>query len=124
MTAGKLQPLGKDDLRQAGPCRLEARLGRGGTGAVFLGRTRAGRAVAMKVIGPQLAEDEGFRRRLANELDALGRVTGTGLLETVAADPTADRPNSPLNLGFTCPPHHACSCTSVCTVSTRWEYGG
>lgn len=59
---------------------------------MFLGRTRSGRAVAVKVIAPQLAEDEAFRRRLTEELDALGRVTGTGLLETVAADPAANRP--------------------------------
>ncbi|WP_371627509.1 protein kinase [Streptomyces sp. NBC_01116] len=92
MSSGTGQSLGADDPRQAGPYRLEARLGQGGTGAVFLGRARSGRAVAVKVIALQLAGDEAFRRRLAQELDVLGRVRGTGLPETVAADPTADRP--------------------------------
>ncbi|WP_189296095.1 protein kinase family protein [Streptomyces cinerochromogenes] len=86
------QPLGLGDPRQIGAFRLEGRLGQGGTGAVFLGRSRSGRAVAVKVIAPHLARDEGFRRRFTEELNVLGRASGTGLPETVSADPAADQP--------------------------------
>ncbi|MGP4114232.1 protein kinase domain-containing protein [Streptomyces sp. 4N509B] len=92
MTSGVGLSLGADDPRQVGPYHLRAALGQGDTGSVYLGRTRGGRAVAVKVISPQLAGDEGFRRRLTEELAAVGRATGTGLLETVAADAAADPP--------------------------------
>ncbi|MEV8549398.1 serine/threonine-protein kinase [Streptomyces glaucescens] len=86
------QPLEASDPQEAGPYRLQARLGQGATGRVYLGWSRSGRAAAVKIISPQLASDEGFRRRLTEETAAHRQATGPGLLETVAADLAADPP--------------------------------
>ncbi|MDH2393918.1 serine/threonine protein kinase [Streptomyces sp. HNM0663] len=53
-----------------------ARLGAGGMGRVYLGRSTSGRAVAVKVIRAELAEDPHFRRRFAREIAAVRRVAG------------------------------------------------
>jgi serine/threonine protein kinase len=45
------------DPRSAGRFRLLGRLGAGGMGQVFLGRSAGGRLVAVKVIRPELAGD-------------------------------------------------------------------
>jgi serine/threonine protein kinase len=65
--AGELQP---EDPRAAGPYRLLGRLGAGGMGQVFLGRSAGGRLVAIKVIRPDLAGAPGFRSRFAREVAA------------------------------------------------------
>ncbi|MDG9725573.1 serine/threonine-protein kinase [Streptomyces sp. DH41] len=58
---------------------------------VYLGY-RSTRPVAVKVVRPQLAEDEYFRRRFALELEAIRRVGGFHTAALVAADPHADTP--------------------------------
>ena len=72
-----VEQLRADDLRRVGPYRLEARLGAGGMGRVYLGFSPAGRAVAVKVIHPELAHDEAFlarfRREVAGALQVLVR---------------------------------------------------
>ncbi|MGH3379151.1 MAG: serine/threonine protein kinase [Actinoallomurus sp.] len=75
-----------------GPYRLEGRLGSGGMGQVFLGRSRADRAVAVKVVRPELAGDAGFRRRFAREAAAARKVGGFYTAQVVDADPDADPP--------------------------------
>lgn len=103
MASDTRQPLDEGDPRQAGPYRLEARLGEGSTGPVYLGRSESARgrgagahAVAVKVIHPRLAGDQGFLRQFAGELAEADRTkttaTGAGVLETVAADAAADPP--------------------------------
>ncbi|MFC7561678.1 serine/threonine-protein kinase [Actinomadura namibiensis] len=84
--------LSPTDPRQVGRYRLEARLGGGGMGEVFLGRSPGGRAVAVKVIRPELARDPEFRRRFAAEVEAARRVGGFHTAQIVAADPHADPP--------------------------------
>ncbi|MCT2592429.1 PQQ-binding-like beta-propeller repeat protein [Streptomyces sp. N2-109] len=74
------------DPRQVGRYRIVARLGAGGMGRVFLGRSPGGRAMAVKVVREELAEDAGFRRRFAREVAAARRVTGVFTAAVVDAD--------------------------------------
>lgn len=68
--------LREDDPRHVGPFRVVARLGAGGMGRVYLGRSKAGRAVAVKVVRPDLAEDREFRLRFAREVAVARTVSG------------------------------------------------
>jgi outer membrane protein assembly factor BamB len=85
-------PLAADDPRQVGRYRIVARLGHGGMGRVYLGRSPGGRAVAVKVVRPELAEDPAFRRRFDREVRAARRVTGFFTAAVVDADPDGDPP--------------------------------
>ncbi|WP_431912894.1 serine/threonine-protein kinase [Nonomuraea jabiensis] len=80
------------DPRRIGPYRLIGQLGSGGMGRVFLGRSRGGRAVAVKVVHAELAGDAEFRRRFAAEVEAARRVGGFYTAEVVDADAGADPP--------------------------------
>jgi Protein kinase domain/Septum formation len=55
-------------------------------GRVYLARSPGGRQVAVKVIRPQLAEDEGFRARFAREVSAARKVGGLFTAQVVDAD--------------------------------------
>jgi hypothetical protein len=61
-------------------------------GQVYLARSAAGRLVAIKTIKPELAEEEGFRTRFAQEVAAARRVSGFFTAAVVEADPDADVP--------------------------------
>jgi Protein kinase domain len=61
-------------------------------GRVFLGQSRSGRPVAVKLIRPELAEDPQFRDRFAREVDAARRVSAFHTAAVVDADPAADPP--------------------------------
>lgn len=74
------------DPRQVGRYRIVARLGAGGMGQVFLGRSPGGRSVAVKVVRAELAQDAGFRRRFAREVAAARRVTGVFTAAVLDAD--------------------------------------
>lgn len=91
MGAKVLQPLRAGDPTQVGKFRLIGRLGQGTMGVVYLGY-RSTRPVAVKVIRPQLAEDEYFRKRFALELEAIRRVGGFHTAALVDADPHAATP--------------------------------
>jgi len=68
------------------------RLGAGGMGQVFLGRSPGGRLVAVKVIRAELAGDPGFRARFAREVAAARKVSGVFTAAVVDADPAAPLP--------------------------------
>jgi outer membrane protein assembly factor BamB len=87
-----MEPLRPEDPRQVGSYLVQARIGSGGMGEVFLGRSPGGRAVAIKVIHAALANDPEFRARFRREVDAAKAVTGAFTAPVVDADPEAAQP--------------------------------
>jgi outer membrane protein assembly factor BamB len=85
-------PLLKDDPRSVGGYKLVDRLGAGGMGVVYRGRSRSGREVAVKVVHAQYAEDTVFRARFRQEIAAVRKVSGAFTAPVVDADPEAARP--------------------------------
>ena len=85
-------PLHDSAPTRIGPYLLVGRLGAGGMGQVFLGRSRSGRQVAVKVVRPELAEDPDFRRRFATEVRAARKVGGFYTAQVVDADPDGGPP--------------------------------
>jgi len=80
------------DPERIGPFTLLGRLGAGAMGQVYLGRSTAGRLVAVKTIKVEFAEEAGFRTRFAREVAAARRVSGVFTAAVVAADADADVP--------------------------------
>ncbi|MDT0347471.1 ABC transporter substrate-binding protein [Streptomyces litchfieldiae] len=78
--------LDASDPPSIGRYRILARLGAGGMGRVYLGRSPGGRAVAVKVVRPELADDPGFRARFAREVAAARRVNSFFTAGVVEAD--------------------------------------
>ncbi|MDQ1047732.1 serine/threonine-protein kinase [Streptomyces sp. V4I2] len=87
-----MQPLGVDEPTVVGPYRLLGRLGSGGMGRVYLGRSAGGRTVAVKIVHPHFALDEEFRARFRREVDAARRVGGAWTAPVLDADPEAPVP--------------------------------
>ncbi|MFD7630237.1 protein kinase [Streptomyces sp. NPDC059851] len=87
-----MKALGPGDPASVGDGRylLTHRLGQGGMGVVYLGRSPSGRAVAVKVVRPELSTEPGFRRRFADEVAAARRVGGFHTAPVVDADPDGD----------------------------------
>jgi hypothetical protein len=83
---GELDELQAIDPRQIGPYLLEGRLGSGGMGRVYLGRSPGGRHVAIKIIRSDLAENPDFRARFAREVSAARTVSGIFTAAVVDAD--------------------------------------
>ncbi|MFE2145885.1 MDR family MFS transporter [Streptomyces sp. NPDC059456] len=81
-----------EDPRRIGPYRLIARLGEGGMGLVYLGRSEGGRTVAVKVVQAEYAGHPEFRRRFAREVAAARRVGGSCTAAVLDADPEAAVP--------------------------------
>lgn len=62
-------------LEQLGPYKLTKKLGQGGMGAVFAAvDTETGNEVAVKVLAPALAAEEGFRARFEAEIESLKKL--------------------------------------------------
>jgi hypothetical protein len=87
-----VQPLRRWDPEQVGGYVLLGRLGAGAMGQVYLGRSAAGRLVAVKTIKTELAEEPDFRTRFGQEVAAARRVSGAFTAAVVAADSEADVP--------------------------------
>jgi outer membrane protein assembly factor BamB len=89
---GAVEPLQAGDPERVGPYRLLARVGAGGMGLVYLGRSRGGRMVAVKVIRTGFVGDSQYRARFRREVAAARKVTGTFTAPVLDADPEAAEP--------------------------------
>ncbi len=85
-------PLRATDPVRIGHYRLTARLGSGGMGVVYYGTGWDGSQVAVKVLRPDLADDQDFRRRFRREVSALLRVKGVCTVRVIEADTESPRP--------------------------------
>ncbi|MGW8972290.1 serine/threonine-protein kinase [Streptomyces platensis] len=90
--AVRFAPLDDDDPTGVAGYDLRARLGAGGMGRVYLAFSPGGRALAVKVVRPDYAQDEEFRRRFRKEIDAARRVQGLYTAPVVDADSEAKLP--------------------------------
>jgi hypothetical protein len=87
-----VEPLAADDPQQIGGFRLQARLGAGGMGRVYLGYSPGGRPVAVKVVHPELARDPEFMQRFRREVSAAQAVSDAYTAAVVGAGPDDSPP--------------------------------
>jgi hypothetical protein len=76
-------PVGTDPAR-IGPYLIERKLGAGGMGTVYLAtHERTGKVVALKLLSPSLAREEGLVARFAREIDALKKLKNPHVVELI-----------------------------------------
>lgn len=85
-------PLRSGDPSRIGRYRVRARLGAGGMGVVFLGEARDGSQAAIKMLRPELADDQEFRIRFRREVAMLTRVQGLCTVRVIEADTESTKP--------------------------------
>ncbi|WP_051844466.1 bifunctional serine/threonine-protein kinase/ABC transporter substrate-binding protein [Streptomyces globisporus] len=87
-----LQPLLPSDPSALAGYRLLGRLGAGGMGVVYLGRTDTGALAAVKVTHADQADQPDFRARFRREVEAARRVVSPWAVPVTGADPDAPEP--------------------------------
>jgi hypothetical protein len=87
-----MEPLSANDPRVVGEFAIRARLGSGGMGRVYLGFSPGGRAVAIKVVHPELARDPEFLRRFRQEVASARLVSGMYTAAVVGSGVDDDPP--------------------------------
>ncbi|RII17853.1 Serine/threonine-protein kinase AfsK [Streptomyces sp. YIM 130001] len=90
--AKRLRPLRPDDPERLGGHLLLGRLGAGGMGVVYLGRSPGGALTALKVVRTEYAGDPGFLARFRREAAATARLDNRWLAPVLASDVAGDRP--------------------------------
>ncbi|MEV4274506.1 serine/threonine protein kinase [Actinoplanes xinjiangensis] len=86
------RPMMPNDPRWLGRYELLGRLGEGGMGTVFLGRSPDGRLVAVKMLRAEHAWDTEFRGRFRSEVNRAREVPGFCTAAVLDADPDHQTP--------------------------------
>ena len=81
-----MEPLAESDPRRVGGYTILARLGTGASGIVYAARDARGSDVALKVLRPELADNESVRGRLRREAEILRRVSGPRTVKFLEID--------------------------------------
>ncbi|MGW1091652.1 serine/threonine-protein kinase [Streptomyces sp. NPDC002596] len=87
-----MEKLGSTDPQRIGAYRLLGRLGAGGMGQVYLARSDRGRTVAIKLVRQELAEQQEFRDRFRQEVQAARQVGSAWTAPVLDADTEAAVP--------------------------------
>ncbi|MFE9133716.1 bifunctional serine/threonine-protein kinase/ABC transporter substrate-binding protein [Streptomyces sp. NPDC007355] len=87
-----MEPLLPSDPSSLAGYRLLGRLGAGGMGVVYLGRTENGELAAVKVTHADQADQPDFRARFRREVEAARRVSSPWAVPVTGADPDAPEP--------------------------------
>jgi serine/threonine protein kinase len=85
-------PIEETAEERIGPYRLLSKLGQGGMGVVYRGVDGAGLDVAVKLLRPEIADDDGFRLRLLREVETMRRIQSPYVARIIDADLHAERP--------------------------------
>ncbi|MDA8370391.1 MAG: serine/threonine-protein kinase [Nocardiopsaceae bacterium] len=80
-----MHPREDTDPRQIGGIEVLGRLGKGGMGRVYLGRTEDGDRVAVKTMHKEHADNPAAMERFSREISAMSMVCSPGVAELVAA---------------------------------------
>ncbi|MCK2217213.1 protein kinase [Actinomadura sp. ATCC 31491] len=88
----QFQPLAADDPRRLGAYDIVARLGEGGQGVVYLGKSESGEQVAVKLLHHALVADADARTRFLREVAVAQRVARFCTAPVLHADLDGSRP--------------------------------